>query len=147
MILRAMKQDESLEDWLERADREYLAHISLDCVVFGFHAGQLKVLLLKMKHEQRRALPGGFVRNEETLEEAAIRTLQERTGVENVFLQQFCVFSDPQRSDPDNRANDLRKIGIDPEKAEWFAKRFISVGFYALVEFSCVVPRPDLWSD
>ena len=142
-----MKQDESLEEWLERADRDYLAHISLDCVVFGFHAGQLKVLLLKMKHEHRRALPGGFVRKEETLEEAAIRTLRERTGAENVFLQQFWVFSDPQRSDPDNRANDLRKIGIDPEKAGWFAKRYISVGFYALVEFSCVVPRPDLWSD
>jgi 8-oxo-dGTP diphosphatase len=142
-----MKQDESLEEWLERADRDFLAHISLDCVVFGFHAGQLKILLLKMKHEDRRALPGGFVMKEETLEEAAIRTLQERTGVENVFLQQFCVFSDPQRSDPDNRAADLQRIGIDPEKAAWFARRFISVGFYALVEFSCVVPRPDLLSD
>ena len=142
-----MNKDESLEEWLERADRDYLAHISLDCVVFGFHAGQLKILLLKMKHEDRQALPGGFVRNNETLEEAAIRTLRERTGLENVFLQQFCVFSDPQRSDPDNRANDLRKIGIDPGKASWFAQRFISVGFYALVEFSCVVPRPDLLSE
>jgi 8-oxo-dGTP diphosphatase len=142
-----MNQDESFEDWLDRADREYLAHISLDCVVFGFHAGQLKILLLKMKHEDRRALPGGFVHNSETLEEAAIRTLRERTGVENVFLQQFCVFSDPRRSDPDNRAKDLRKLGVDPAKAQWFAQRFISVGFYALVEFSCVVPRPDWLSD
>jgi len=142
-----MNQDESLEEFLERVDRDFTAHISLDCVVFGFHAGQLKILLLKMKHEDRRALPGGFVMNKETLEEAAIRTLRERTGVENVFLQQYRVFSDPQRSDPDNRAEDFRKIGIDPGKARWFAQRFISVGFYALVEFSCVVPRPDLLSD
>lgn len=147
IILRTMKQDQSLEEWLERVDQDYLAHISLDCVVFGFHAGQLKILLLKMKHEDRRALPGGFVMNQETLEEAAIRTLKERTGVENVFLQQFCVFSDPLRSDPDNRADDLRRIGIDPVRAKWFAQRFISVGFYALVEFSCVVPRPDFLSD
>ena len=74
-----MRQEESLEEFLERANREFMAHISLDCVVFGFHAGQLKILLLKMKHEDRRALPGGFVRCDETLEEAAIRTLQERT--------------------------------------------------------------------
>lgn len=140
-------QDESLEEWLDRVDRDYLAHISLDCVVFGFHAGQLKVLLLKMKHEDRLALPGGFVMKTETLEEAAIRTLRERTGVENVFLQQFTVFSEVLRSDPATRPADLLKYGIPPEKAGWFAQRFISVGFYALVEFSCVVPRPDLLSD
>ena len=64
-----------MEEWLEKVDQDYLAHISLDCVVFGFHAGQLKILLLKMKHEDRRALPGGFVMKHETMEEAAIRTL------------------------------------------------------------------------
>src|SRR6201995_3632280 len=103
----ARNQDESLEEWLERADRDYLAHISLDCVVFGFHAGQLKILLLKMKHEERRALLGGFVGKEETLEAAASRTLQERTGLENIFLQQFCIFSDPLRSDPATRPQSL----------------------------------------
>lgn len=139
--------EESLEDFLERANRDFLAHISLDCVVFGFHAGQLKILLLKMKHEDKRALVGGFVRNDETLEAAASRTLLERTGLENIFLQQFCVFSDPLRSDPGTRPQSLLRAGIPPEKARFFAQRFISVGFYALVEFSQVVPRPDVLSD
>jgi 8-oxo-dGTP diphosphatase len=139
--------EESLEDFLERAQRDFLAHISLDCVVFGFHAGQLKILLLKMKHEEKRALPGGFVRKDETLEEAASRTLRERTGLENIFLQQFSVFSDPLRSDPDARPQSLVLAGVSPEKTGFFAQRFISVGFYALVEFSQVVPRPDVLSD
>src|SRR6185437_15723655 len=95
--------EESLEDFLERAQRDFLAHISLDCVVFGFHAGQLKILLLKMKHEDLLALPGGFVMKDETMEQAAIRVLRERTGVENVFLQQYHVFSDVLRSDPARR--------------------------------------------
>lgn len=138
---------ESLDQWLERAGRDYLAHISLDCVVFGFHAGQLKILLLKMKHEERRALPGGFVLNEETMEEAAIRVLRERTGLENVFLQQYHVFSDVMRSDPTVRPLVLQRAGITAEKAQFLAQRFISLGFYALVEFSRVVPRPDLLSD
>ncbi|HVS95223.1 MAG TPA: NUDIX domain-containing protein [Puia sp.] len=142
-----MQQPESLDQWLERAARDHLAHISLDCVVFGFHAGQLKILLLKMKHEDLRALPGGFVMNEETLEEAAIRVLRERTGLENVFLQQFHVFSDVSRSDPVRRPLGLQRAGISAEKAKFLAQRFISVGFYALVEFSKVVPRPDLLSD
>lgn len=125
----------------------FFAHISLDCVVFGFHAGQLKILLLKMKHEEKRALPGGFVRKDETLEEAASRTLLERTGLENIFLQQFCVFSDPLRSDPGSRPQSLLRAGVSPEKVGFFKQRFISVGFYALVEFSQVVPRPDVLSD
>ena len=142
-----MRREENLEEWLERAGRDFLAHISLDCVVFGFHAGQLKILLLKMKHEELRALPGGFVMKAETLEEAAIRTLRERTGLENIFLQQFCIFSDPLRSDPATRPQGLLRAGVPPGKAKFFAQRFISVGFYALVEFSLVVPRPDVLSD
>ena len=142
-----MQNPESLDQWLERAGRDFLAHISLDCVVFGFHAGQLKILLLKMKHEDSRALPGGFVMNQETMEEAAIRVLQERTGLENVFLQQYHVFSEVTRSDPAARPLSLQRAGISIEKAKFLAQRFISVGFYALVEFSKVVPRPDLLSD
>lgn len=147
IILGIMQEMESLEQFLERAGRDFLAHISLDCVVFGFHAGQLRILLLKMKHEDSRALPGGFVMNGETLEEAAIRVLQERTGLENVFLQQFHVFSDVLRSDPAVRPLSLQRLGISPDQAGFLAQRFISVGFYALVEFSKVVPRADLLSD
>jgi hypothetical protein len=146
-ILGRMEEQESLEQFLERANRDFLAHISLDCVVFGFHAGQLKILLLKMKHEDLRALPGGFVMKQETMEEAAIRVLRERTGLENVFLQQYHVFSEVLRSDPARRPLVVERLGIPPDRAQFLAQRFISVGFYALVEFSRVVPRPDLLSE
>lgn len=142
-----MQSDNSIEQWLAGAEHRFLPHLSLDCAVFGWHTNELKILLLKLKNLDRLALPGGFVMPHETLEEAAIRTLKERTGVENIFLQQFHVFSDPQRSDPGQRAQDLRKMGINPEKAAWFAQRFISVGFYSLVDFSRVEPQPDLFSE
>ena len=80
------KKKVDLQRWLAEANNEFLAHISLDCVVFGFHAGQLRILLLKMKNQDQLALPGGFVLQRETLEEAAIRTLEERTGLGNIFL-------------------------------------------------------------
>jgi 8-oxo-dGTP diphosphatase len=153
-----------LQRWLSEADNEFLAHISLDCVIFGFHDGQLRILLLKMKNQEQLALPGGFVLQEETLEEAAIRTLEERTGLGNIFLQQFQVFSDPARGDDDrgdgdpgrggtvpgdstNRLERLKKLGMHPAKLEWLAQRFISIGFYALVEFSRVDPKPDVLSE
>jgi 8-oxo-dGTP diphosphatase len=142
-----MQSDNKKEQWPVWAENACLPHISLDCAVFGWHANELKILLLKMKGLDKLALPGGFVLREETLEEAAIRTLKERTGLENIFLQQYHVFSDPQRSDPKNRAEDLKKVGVDPEMASWFEQRFISVGFYSLVDFTKVEPRPDPFSE
>jgi ADP-ribose pyrophosphatase YjhB (NUDIX family) len=142
-----MQKDQDSQDWMDVAMEGFMPHISLDCVVFGFHAGELKILLLKMKLDDRKALPGGFVRNDETLETAAIRTLRERTGLEHIFLQQFHVFSDPRRSEWGMQQSDFARIGINAENAAWFAQRFISVGFYALVEYSKVDPRPDAFSE
>ncbi len=126
---------------------DYLSHISLDCVVFGFHENQLKVLLLHLKHSKEWALPGGFLGTNETLEHAAKRILKERTGLGEIFLKQFHVFSDPERSKINPAMPDLQKSGITFPDESWFRQRFISVGFYALVEFSQVKPKPDVLSD
>ena len=52
-------------------DQHFLNHISLDCVVFGFHDNQLKVLLIRRKFSKEWALPGGFVEIGESLYGAA----------------------------------------------------------------------------
>lgn len=127
--------------------KDLLPHISLDCVVFGFHENQLKVLLLHMKYSHEWALPGGFIRESESLEVAASRVLQERTGLHHIFLQQFHVFSDPERSKRNPAVPDMRESGLFFPDDNWFKKRFISVGFYALVEYSQVLPKADSLSD
>ena len=124
----------------------FLDHISLDCVIFGFHDGELKVLTLRLKYTKEYALPGGFLGKEETLEDAAKRVLQERTGLENIFLKQFKVFSDPDRSKTNVAIQDLINTGAHPD-LHFFEKRFISIGFYALVDFTKVKPAPDFFSD
>jgi ADP-ribose pyrophosphatase YjhB (NUDIX family) len=126
---------------------EYLAHLSIDCVVFGFHDGLLKVLLLKSKYIDEWSLPGGFIRAEETMEQAAGRILAERTGVDHVFLKQFRVFSDPVRKNPIVEQGNIKITDISPGNFDWFNQRFISVGFYALVEFSKVDAQPDAFSE
>jgi len=125
----------------------YLSHLSVDCVVFGFHDNQLKVLLLKSKFVDQWSLPGGFVKKNEWVEDAATRVLSERTGLQQIFLQQFHVFSDPSRSNPGLRPENMQKAGIRLERYDWLNQRFLSVGFYALVEYSRVAPVPDLFSD
>ncbi len=126
--------------------KKFLDHISLDCVIFGFHNNELKVLTLLLKYSKEYTLPGGFLKLEETLEEAAQRVLQERTGLKNIFLKQFRVFSEPKRSKTNPVIQDIVNSGRHPDM-EFFAKRFISIGFYALVDFTKVKPTPDFFSE
>lgn len=120
---------------------------SVDCVIFGFHDNQLKVLLLRMKNAAQWALPGGFVLKEENVDDAAVRILQSRTGLENIFLQQFHLFGNVARNDNFLNREVLRREGIEAGETHWFLQRFVSVGYYALVNFRTAVPRPDEISD
>jgi 8-oxo-dGTP diphosphatase len=127
-----------IENKSETVWEDYLPHLSIDCVVFGFHDTALKVLVVKIKEEQLWALPGGYVLKTENLSEAANRILRERTGAENIYLQQFSVFSDLNRSE-----GFFEKY----EDAIWNKQRFISIGFYALVDSSTVNLVIDAFSD
>jgi len=94
------------------------AALTVDCVVFGFDEGELKILLIQRGMEPfkgRWALPGGFVRVEETLDASARRELAEETGLQNVFLEQLYTFS---------------ALNRDPRE------RVVSVAYYALVKLS-----------
>jgi ADP-ribose pyrophosphatase YjhB (NUDIX family) len=75
--------------------------VTVDCVVFGLDEDkQLKVMLIQRDippFEGKWALPGGFVRLEETLEEAARRELREETGIDQIFLEQLYTFGEIKR--------------------------------------------------
>lgn len=93
------------------------AALAVDIVVFGLDE-DLQVLLIKRDLEPfqgKWALPGGFVRLDETLEEAARRELDEETGVSRLFMEQLHTFGD---------------LGRDPRE------RVVSVAYYALVKLS-----------
>ena len=92
--------------------------MTVDCVVFGFDDGELKLLLIQRALDPfkgRWALPGGFVHVDETLDEAARRELAEEAGLEEVFLEQLYTFGKRDR---------------DPRE------RVVSVAYYALVKLA-----------
>lgn len=108
--------------------------MTADCVVFGFDGKQLHVLLIERGLEPYKgswALPGGFMKIDETVEQCALRELKEETGVEDIYLEQFHVFSAVER-DPRERVvtvaflalvrkSDFRLIaGDDAAGASWF---------------------------
>ena len=90
--------------------------LTVDCVVFGLDEANLKVLLIQRElepHGGAWALPGGFVHVDEDLDRAAMRELQEETGVDHVFLEQLYTFGAP---------------GRDPRE------HVVTVAYYALVK-------------
>src|SRR5215467_10177941 len=96
-----MKQPRSKEDLILRGEEYFLPQVSVDCVIFGFHEGVLKVLLVKLKQLPEWGLIGGFILKEEDPSAAAHRILKERTGLKEIFLQFLNVFGDPGRTNTD----------------------------------------------
>lgn len=135
------KKQRDFQEFLSKGDRLYLRHLSVDCVIFGFHDDTLKVLLLKWKEGGHWCLPGGFVKKNEAVDTSAIRILKDRTGLNDIFLQQFHAFGDPYR----DRNKEL--LSIQGKSGKWLMERFITIGYYALVEYSKVNPQPDWLSE
>ena len=109
-------------------------NISIDCVIFGFENGVLKVLLIKRAIEPSKsqwALPGGFILKNEELNHAAERILNETSGVKNIFMEQLSVFGDVTRY-PNGRVFTIGYYalvspdkytlspGIDTSEVKWF---------------------------
>lgn len=108
--------------------------LTVDCAVFGWGEGELRLLLVRRGRQPFRgrwALPGGFVRPDEGLQEAARRELEEETGLADVFLEQLYTFGAPGR-DPRGWVVTVayyalvRRLGLAPraatdaEAAAWF---------------------------
>jgi ADP-ribose pyrophosphatase YjhB (NUDIX family) len=89
--------------------------LSVDCIIFGFDEGKLKILIGKRKMDPGRgewSLYGGFVRSDESVDDAASRTLFELTGLRNLFMRQVGAFGNVDR---------------DP------GERVVSIAYYALI--------------
>ena len=131
-----------LEDQLQ-----FLPGVSIDCVIFGFHDNQLRVLLIKFFNTDLWALPGGYIHLDEDMDVAAIRILGERTGVKDVYLEQFHTFGQRERVDKKIQEKIVNALGLTLSGSHWITRRFVSVGYFALVDFTRVTPTPDASAD
>ncbi|SFT86811.1 ADP-ribose pyrophosphatase YjhB, NUDIX family [Algoriphagus locisalis] len=125
---------------------EYLPNIAYDSVIFGFSKEKLKILILEYHNMKTFALPGGFVKVNEPLDEAVKRGLSERTGLDEIYMEQFHTFGSMERFSPQIMRRILEEQGHFVED-HWMFGRFITVGYYALINYENVVPTPDELSD
>lgn len=126
---------------------DYIPHLAYDSVIFGFNGLQLKILLLEYHNTGLFAVPGGFVKRNEDLNDAVKRGLKERTGLDNIYLEQFHTFGDALRSAPKIMRTIMEANDIEVYEGHWLLDRFVSVAYYALINYDDVQPIPDALSD
>ena len=93
-------------------------YVSVDCIIFGFNEGELNLLLLKRNFQPAMgewSLMGGFVQEDESVDDAAKRVLHELTGLDNVYMEQVGSFG---------------AIGRDP------GERVVSIAYYSLININ-----------
>lgn len=144
---------DELRKWLQEFAVHYVPSVSLDLVILGFHGGELKVLLLRPKATNEWCLPGGRIRKDEDLQTAADRTLRDRTGLDKLFLQQFHTFGEVNRlgqfsEEVRHRAGWSELFSsLSSEEIGFLTGRTLSVGFFALVDYTQVNPTLDFASE
>jgi len=128
-------------------NKNFIPNLSFDCVIFGFNGKLLKILILEYQNTGLYALPGGFVETNQSLDDAVKQGVKDRTGLDNVFLDQFYIFGEVDRADPTYMKRLLVANNDDTEENSWMLERFLSVGYYALINYEEVTPEPDHYSD
>ena len=118
--------------------------ISVDCIVFGFDEGKLKLLIGKRKMNPGKgewSLYGGFVQMKESLEQAATRTLCSLTGLDNIYMTQVGAYGAVDR-DPGERVISIAYCSLI-NVSDYNEAQQTEYG----VEWVSVDELPDLYSD
>ena len=115
-------------------------NVSVDCVIFGFDLEKLNVLVIDRGENQlaenaRLALPGNLIYNNENLEQAAYRVLEELTSLKDIYLEQIGAFGDPNRICKEADRAWLQSIRAEPEA------RVITVAYFSLVKMEDYMPH------
>ena len=124
----------------KKINLELNPNVSVDCVIFGFDLEQLTVLLIdrgeiSSAFGPRLALPGNLIYDNENLDMAANRVLDELTGLKNIYLEQVGAFGDPDRIHKESDREWLKSIRAEPEA------RVITVAYYTLVPMQQYKPQ------
>jgi 8-oxo-dGTP diphosphatase len=124
---------------LKKNNSELNSNVSVDCVIFGFDMENLTVLLIDRGENKfpgsRMALPGNLIYNDENLEQAAHRVLEELTGLKDIYLEQLGAFGDPNRICKESDKAWLNSIRAEPEA------RVITIAYVSLVKISDYTPH------
>jgi ADP-ribose pyrophosphatase YjhB (NUDIX family) len=150
-----------VKEIIEQGNNCYLPNLSIDMVIIGYKGNVLKCLLLKIG--EKWLLPGGYIRLDQSVDEAAQYILKQRTGLENSYLKFLAVFGDKNRQFKNVMKEFFKKMEMEWREDYWFNNRFVSLAYYSLVNIDKTHPSvnhfdeafawfdfdelPEMWMD
>jgi len=129
----------SIKEYLNQAPQQFIPQLSVDIATIGYQDGLLKCLLLNFK--DKWMLPGGFVFQTESVEDAAYRVLSERSGITNAHLQFLQVFGDKERNFYSEYEKYFQAEELETATYKWFNHRFVTLSYYALIDIEKSEPK------
>lgn len=134
-----------VKEVLENGHLYFLPNLSVDTVIIGYRNNSLQCLLLKAG--EKWLLPGGYVKNDESVEEAAYNILKMRTGLEDTYLKFLAVFGDKDRRFLEVGKKLLKRLGMEWSEDYWLNNRFVSLAYYALVNIEETHPSVGFFDE
>ncbi len=149
--LNEMEDNMHVSIEIKSEDQKFMTNIkaplvAVDTVVLGILDGRLSVLLIQIgegPYLNKWAVPGGLVKMEESLDEAAVRVLTEKTSLKNIYLEQLYTFGDPKR-DMRDRSVSVAYFALvgHPEKLD-----IESQGYYKSIKWFHISELPEMAFD
>lgn len=135
---------DKIKAYMKSLEKEAIPQLSINCVIFGFHEKELKVIVNKISIDGITivVVPGGYVKQTEDLTVAVERIVRESTGLEKILFKQFAVFGDASRSFGSEIVYKKWSTNEDKKIFDWISKRFISICYLALVDFNKIELKP-----
>jgi hypothetical protein len=136
---------EKIKKYIRSVEKESIAQLSINCVIFGFHEKTLKVVVNKILVGDATllVLPGGFIKQTEDMTAAVERIVKDSTGLQKILFKQFKVFGNASRSFGKEFASIGNSVAsVDKEVLKWLSTRFVSICYLALVDFNKINLKP-----
>lgn len=130
---------------LEHGHQLFLPNLSIDLVIIGYKEQDLKCLLLRLG--DRWALPGGYIKREESVDQALIRVLEERTQLIRPHFKFLSVFGHQDRRFDQEFKNYFQEQGLQWKENYFINNRFVTLAYYSLVDIDKLEPKAQSFAD
>ena len=124
--------DSETIDAIRKELQGFIPQISINCVIFRFYNKRLQVPVVQPINMEIWTVPGGFIHQNEDIDDAAKRILHEQTQMDNLLLSQFGTFGSADRNFEQEIGN-FEQSGFPKDLIDWLSRRFVTIGYYSIV--------------
>jgi len=121
----------SIESYRKIVD-ESMPQLSINCVIFRYYDKKLQYAAVQFTGSKMQVIPGGYIFQNESIDDAARRNLYEQTNMDDLILHQFGSFGSHNRRITASNS-DIENIGIPEDFRNWMEQRFVTIAYYSII--------------